>query len=115
MYFVGVDVGIDPCHSERSETEPKNLRIIHLAQRTFGAKILRLPPVAQDDRSSSGLRYSATLPKREGLGTDSSTALRYAQNDILFRGATGDAFCGTMWASTLTDSNGVRWYYRMRL
>ena len=108
MCFVGDDAHIDPCHSERSETEPKNLRIIHLAQRTFGAKILRLPPVAQDDRSSSGLRYSATFSKGEGLGTDSSTALRYAQNDILFWGAAGNAFCGSMWTSTPTGSNGVR-------
>ena len=115
MYFVGADAHIDPCHSERSETEPKNLRITHLAQQAFGAKILRLPPVAQDDRSSSGSRYSATFPKGEGLGTDSSTTLRYAQNDMLFWGAAGDAFCGTMWASPPTGSNGVRWYYRMRL
>ena len=94
MYFVGVDVGIDPCHSERSETEPKNLRIIHLAQRTFGAKILRLPPVAQDDRSSSGSRYSATFSKGEGLGTDSSTSLRMTcffgvRRGMLFAGRCG--------------------------
>ena len=76
MYFVGVDAYIGPCHSERSETEPKNLRIIFLAQQTLGAKILRLPPIAQDD--------------------------------ILFRGAAGDAFYGSMWASTPTGSNGVR-------
>ena len=107
MYFVGVDAHIDPRHFELGKTGIKNLRVIFLAQQTLGAKILRLPPVAQDDRSSSGSRYSATLPKREGLGTDSSTTLRYAQNDILFGDAAGNAFCGSMWASTPTRLNVI--------
>ena len=67
LYFVGVDAHTDLCHSEQSETELKNLRIILLAQRTFGAKILRLPPVALDDRPSSDLALLGHLPPRGRL------------------------------------------------
>ena len=45
------------CHSERSaeSTKSKNLRIIISAKQFFGAKILRLPSVAQDDRGGRDL------------------------------------------------------------
>ena len=40
------------CHSERSDegAKPKNLRIFDTATQFFGAKILRLAMLAQDDK-----------------------------------------------------------------
>ena len=37
------------CHSERSAAKSKNLRTYSYIGGEIGAKILRLPPVAQDD------------------------------------------------------------------
>ena len=38
------------CHPERNEMESKDLRTFDTAKQTFGAKILRLALLAQDDK-----------------------------------------------------------------
>ena len=49
------------CHSERSDegAKSKNLHIIDSAKQFLGAKILRLPSVAQDDRLFLNLKALA--------------------------------------------------------
>jgi hypothetical protein len=61
------------CHSERSETESKNLRTIVDIRQPFGAKILRLAVLAQDDNLNRILVltiYHRTLAARDFSGRE---------------------------------------------
>ena len=47
--FKGITTHLQVCHPERSAAESKDLRTITTAWQTFGAQILRLALLAQDD------------------------------------------------------------------